>query len=123
MAKTRRILIVSRDTEVTGFLKISSMTLTKLNCQVSVEDIPELEEAAKLSGDVNVDLILLDLNLEEFSPEEFLKKIRSEPDSRSKKVIGFYSGEIDKDLYHSLGCDSIMNKNELMKNAVNIIQY
>jgi DNA-binding response OmpR family regulator len=123
MAKTKKILIISSGKELIDYFKISSLTLTKLNCQIEINAVSDFDEALKLSKAKNLDLILLDLEIKNFSAGDILKEIRNDPESKSKKIIGFYSGEIDKAKFHQSGCDSIMIKAELMRNAVNILQY
>jgi DNA-binding response OmpR family regulator len=123
LAKTKKILIISSGKELIDYLKISSLTLTKLNCQIEINVASDFDEALILSKAKNLDLILLDLEIKNFSAGDILKEIRNDSESRSKKIIGFYSGEIDKAKFHEAGCDSIMTKAELMRNAVNILQY
>ena len=68
---TRKILVISSDKDLINIIKISALTLTKLNCQVSIEEVSEFENAVKSSSAVNLDLIITDNDLSEI---EILKR-------------------------------------------------
>lgn len=120
---TRKILVVSSDTELNGIIKISALTLTKLNCQVSIIETANQETALKESGIVNLDLIIIDLDEKKFDPLILIKDIRSNGDSRIKKIISVYSDKVDKDETYKAGCDSIMSKSEFKKAVNNILKF
>ena len=120
---TRKILVVSSDTELNGIIKISALTLTKLNCQVSITETAVQETALKESGVVNPDLIIIDLDEKKFDPLILIKDIRSNGDSKIKKIISVYSDKADKDETYKAGCDSIMSKSEFKKAVNNILKF
>jgi len=120
---TRKILVVSSDTELNGIIKISALTLTKLNCQVSITETAVQETALKESGVVNLDLIIIDLDEKKFDPLILIKDIRSNGDSKIKKIISVYSDKADKDEIYKAGCDSIMSKSEFKKAVNNILKF
>ena len=120
---TRKILVVSSDTELNGIIKISALTLTKLNCQVSITETVVQETALKESGVVNLDLIIIDLDEKKFDPLILIKDIRSNGDSKIKKIISVYSDKADKDETYKAGCDSIMSKSEFKKAVNNILKF
>lgn len=120
---TRKILVVSSDTELNGIIKISALTLTKLNCQVSITETAVQETALKESGVVNLDLIIIDLDEKKFDPLILIKDIRSNGDSKIKKIISVFSDKADKDETYKAGCDSIMSKSEFKKAVNNILKF
>ena len=120
---TRKILVVSSDTELNVIIKISALTLTKLNCQVSITETAVQETALKESGVVNLDLIIIDLDEKKFNPLTLIKDIRSNGDSKIKKIISVYSDKADKDETYKAGCDSIMSKSEFKKAVNNILKF
>ncbi len=120
---TRKILVVSSDPELNGIIKISALTLTKLNCQVSIIETAVQETALKESGIVNLDLIIIDLDEKKFNPLTLIKDIRSNGDSKIKKIISVYSDKADKDETYKAGCDSIMSKSEFKKAVNNILKF
>ena len=120
---TRKILVVSSDPELNGIIKISALTLTKLNCQVSIIETAVQETALKESGVVNLDLIIIDLDEKKFDPLILIKDIRSNGDSKIKKIISVYSDKADKDETYKAGCDSIMSKSEFKKAVNNILKF
>ena len=120
---TRKILVVSSDTELNVIIKISALTLTKLNCQVSITETAVQETALKESGVVNLDLIIIDLDEKKFDPLILIKDIRSNGDSKIKKIISVYSDKADKDETYKAGCDSIMSKSEFKKAVNNILKF
>jgi len=122
---TRKALLVTEDSNLRQFVEISAMTLTKLNCQVELISSFAFNECIKISGESNLDLILLDLGLSSFSAIDYIEKIRKSGNSKDKKIIAF-SDEInntDKNRIFSSGCDSIMSKDEIKLTINNLLQY
>lgn len=120
---TRKILVVSSDQELNSIIKISALTLTKLNCQVSIIETAIQETALNESRTVNLDLIIADLDEKKFDPLKLIKEIRSNRDSKIKKIISVYSDKVDKDETYKAGCDSIMSKAEFKKAVNNILRF
>lgn len=120
---TRKILVVSSDSELNSIIRISALTLTKLNCQVSIIETDIPETAMKESKIVNLDLIIIDLDDKKFNGLELIKEIRSDKDAKVKKIISVYSDKVDREETYKAGCDSIMSKDELKKVVNNILQF
>ena len=122
---TRKALLITEDNNLRQFVEISAMTLTKLNCQTEINTCTDAGRAEKLSGEDNLDLILLDLDLNIFSPLQFLKDVRQSEKSKRKKLIAFSAdtGKINKQEIFDSGCDSIMSKDELRASLNNLLQY
>lgn len=121
--KTKSVLLISSDKELIGVIKISAITLTKLNSQVSIEETADYNQAYQLSKVSNLDLIIIDLDEMEQDPIQLIQKIRSDPESKSKKIISVFSNETNKGEVYKAGCDSIMSKKELTKVVNNILQF
>lgn len=120
---TKKILLLTSDPEIKEIVKISALTLTKLNCQVSIIETEEKSAALRESLSENLNFILLDLDLKNFEPIGFIKEVRADSKSAGKKIISIHSGSVDSNEIHSAGCDSIMSKEEFRKVVVNILKY
>ena len=122
---TRKVLLITEDLNLKQFVEISAMTLTKLNCQVELISSYNYNDCIRISGDSNLDLILLDLELRNFHSQNFINDIRTSEKSKNKKIIAF--AEIidnkEKDKIFKSGCDSIMTKEELKSALNNLLQY
>jgi DNA-binding response OmpR family regulator len=120
---TRKILIVSSDKDLTGIIKISALTLTKLNCQVSVEETSEFESAAEMSRAVNLDLIIIDNDFDKKETVNLISRIRQNINSKTKKIICLYTGAINREEIFKAGCDSIMTKDEFKRVVNNVLVF
>lgn len=120
---TRKILIVSSDRDITGIIKISAMTLTKLNCQVSIEETSVFESAVEKSKAVNLDLIIIDDDMGNDDSVKLITQIREDINSKNKKIIFLYSGSINRDEVFKAGCDSIMSKEEFKRVVNNVLVF
>lgn len=120
---TKKILLITSDSELNGIIKISALTLTKLNCQVSIIEAVDIESAMTESASSDLSFIILDLDINNFDAADFIKKIRANTGTAGKKIISVYSGLVDLKKFHSAGCDSIMSKEEFRKVVVNILKY
>ncbi|MEZ4689500.1 MAG: hypothetical protein R3A12_04695 [Ignavibacteria bacterium] len=67
---TRKILLISGDKDLISIVNTSSLTLTKLNCQISLESVSDLEESLERSKAVNLDLIIADNDLKNIDLKE-----------------------------------------------------
>ncbi|MEZ4822685.1 MAG: hypothetical protein R2942_09785 [Ignavibacteria bacterium] len=94
---TRKILLISGDKDLISIVNTSSLTLTKLNCQISLESVSDLEESLERSKAVNLDLIIADNDLKNIDLKELLRVIRKSEDSKSKKIICLYQENSDPD--------------------------
>ncbi len=118
---TRKLLLISSDKNLIGIIKTSALTLTKLNCQISVEETAVNDEAIEKSKAVNLNLIILDNDLKTIDQMTFIKEIRKNINSKNKKIISLYTSEINKEEIFTAGCDSIMSKQEFQKVVNNIL--
>jgi len=108
---TRRIVLLTNDINFENFVKITALTLTKLNYQVDI-----FKETRK-----DIDLVILDFD----DPEniEVLKSIRKNPDLQNKKIIGVATDLADKKMFFETGCDSVMTKKDFEPAANSILMY
>lgn len=120
---TRKILLISSDAELINAVRISALTLTKLNCQVSVETEDSFETALKNSKAVNLDLIIIDNCTENISAEKLITSIRKNKESANKKIILIFDKEVEKQTMFNAGCDSVMSKEEFRKVVNNILVF
>lgn len=120
---TRKILLVSADRDLTGVIKVSALTLTKLNCQISIDEVNKFKEAVELSQAVNLDLIVIDNDIQGIDTLELLKEIRKNHDSKNKKIIVLYSGPVKRKEVFNAGCDSIMSKEEFKRVVNNVLVF
>ncbi|MDD5362610.1 MAG: hypothetical protein PHN88_10795 [Ignavibacteria bacterium] len=111
---TRKILMISSDREFRDYLNIVTLTITKLNHQITFTDDV---------NDIYTDFILIDLDDDFEGKLELIKKFRGEGMQPNKKIIAVKS-EITDDVREKVfraGCDSIMKKSEFRSAASNIL--
>ncbi len=118
---TRKILVISSDRDFVGIIKISALTLTKLNCQVSIDEVSDFDKAVQNSSEVNLDLIIIDKDLPETDSLKLLNEIRKHAGSKNKKIIYIYSDTVNREEVFKAGCDSIMSKDEFKKVVNNLL--
>ena len=108
---TRRIVLLTNDINFENFVKISALTLTKLNYQIDI-----FKEVKK-----DIDLVILDFD----NPGniDVIKSTRNNPNLKNKKIVGVISEITDKKIYFEAGCDSIMTKKEFEVAGDNILMY
>lgn len=123
MNMTRKILLVTENKEISEYVRISALTLTKLNVQVELVISDNLEEIKKNSIDQNLDNIFLDLDFTKKDALEIIREVRSNPLSGKKKIVAFYMGERDREEIFKAGCDSIMRTDEFKRIAANLLQF
>jgi hypothetical protein len=111
---TRKILMISSDREFRDYLNIVTLTITKLNHQITFTDDV---------NDIYTDFILLDLDDDFESKLELIKKFRGEGVQPNKKIISVKSEITDevREKVFGAGCDSIMKKSEFKSAANNIL--
>jgi hypothetical protein len=123
---TRRITLLTNDSNFENFVKISALTLTKLNYQVDI-----FKEIKK-----DIDLVIMDFdNLENL---EILKSVRKNPELKNLKIVGVINeafptspprrifktlGTSPYKIFFESGCDSVMTKNEFEVAGNNILMY
>lgn len=113
---TRNILLISDDNEFKSFLNIATLTLTKLNHQITITE-------NKKEG--NIDWVIIDMDTNTESNFEFIKNTRSSDKSKNIKIFSVttnITNETKKQLFE-VGCDSIMAKKEFMAAANNILLF
>jgi len=120
---TRKILVISSDKDLISIIKISALTLTKLNCQVSIEEDSDYESALNNSSAVNLDLIIIDNDLSEIDSMKLVNEIRNNSSSKNKKIIYLFSGKVNREEVFKSGCDSIMSKEEFKRVVNNILVF
>ena len=123
MNMTRKILLVTENKEVSEYVRISALTLTKLNVQVELVISDNLAVIEKNTTDQNLDSIFLDLDFTKTDTLELIKNVRSNELSKKKKILCFYTGERNRDEIFEAGCDSIMGTDEFKRVAANLLQF
>lgn len=123
MNMTRKILLVTENKEVSEYVRISALTLTKLNVQVELVISDNLAVIEKNSMDQNLDTIFLDLDFTKADALELIRNVRSNEFSKKKKILCFYNGERNRDEIFEAGCDSIMTTAEFQRVAANLLQF
>ncbi|MBL8006184.1 MAG: response regulator [Ignavibacteria bacterium] len=120
---TKKVILFSSDRELTGIIKISALTLTKLNCQVSITETVIPESVIKELKVSYPDLIIIDLDEKKSDAADLIKKIRTEKSAGARKILSLYTLTADKEEIYKAGCDSIMSKDEFKKVVNNILQF
>lgn len=119
---TRRILLVTNDGDLKGNVKISAMTLTKLNCQVTIDEVADLKEALSISASPDVDMVIVDAVGRLNEASGLISSIRNGAGSRTKKIIALCGSDEYRQEIFNAGCDSIFTKEEFRKAMNNILQ-
>lgn len=120
---TKKVLLISDDKDLVDIVKISALTLTKLNFQVSMDVIYDYPEAIKNSKASNLNLIILDYELEELRSLDLISEIRKDRNSKNKKIICLITNNVNKDDLFKAGCDSVMTKDEFKKAINNLLVF
>lgn len=120
---TKQVLLYSADKDLIAITKISALTLTKLNCQVTLDVTEDKKELMERSKADNLHLILIDYDKDIKKSLDLLREIRIEPNSKSKKIIVLYSEPVEKEKIFESGCDSIMSKEEFKRVVNNILVF
>lgn len=124
---TRKILLISEDKDLITIVNTSSLTFTKLNCQISLESISGLEESLERSKSVNLDLIIADYDIKDIDMPGLFREIRKSEDSKNKKIICLYSennsSDFNREEIFSSGCDSVMTKQEFKRVVNNVLVF
>lgn len=118
---TKKVLLLSDDADISGIVRISALTLTKLNCQIALEELREHEAVLAGSESPNLNLIIIDNDQKAGDTISLISSIRKKEGSATKKILLIHSGEIDKSPFFKAGCDSIMNKDEFKRVVNNVL--
>jgi CheY-like chemotaxis protein len=113
---TRKVLLVSNDKGFKDFIHIATLTLTKLNHQITITE-------DKKDGHIDWMIVDMDTDVE----ENFTFIIESRKSEANKKikivsVLSVITDEMREKLFKS-GCDSIMTKKEFQAVANNILIF
>ncbi|MEP7146644.1 MAG: hypothetical protein ABI792_06510 [bacterium] len=119
--KTRNILLITSDKELSGIVKISALTLTKLNTQISIDEAEDNENALEKSKSELIDLIIFDGDTKNTDPIMLIHEIRKNVNSNNKKIIFIYSEFVNREAVFKAGCDSIMSREEFKRVINNIL--
>ena len=111
---------MSEDKDILGIVRISALTLTKLNCQISIVEEFSGSGVIEKAKSPDLSLIIIDSDKNHFESAALIESVRKQDGSAKKKILLIHEGELDKDTFFKAGCDSIMKKDEF-KRAVNNI--
>ncbi len=118
---TKKVLIMSEDKDIMGIVRISALTLTKLNCQISVMEEHSSEGVIKNSESPDLSLIIIDCDKNHSESASLISEVRKQEGSAKKKILLIHSDKIDKNPFFIAGCDSIMKKDEFKRVVNNIL--
>lgn len=118
---TKRILLITTDKGIAEAVRISALTLTKLNCQVTVDEVATHLNTQSITGSSDLNLIILDMDADPEGSLVFIKTIRSAEESSRKKILAIHGSEVNNEEIFSAGCDSIMKKDEFRRVINNIL--
>ncbi len=119
---TKKVLLISSDPQLVEIIRISALTLTKLNCQVDLVVTDSKEVALQNSEKADMNMVIIG-NDENTDTINLIRSIRNGKFSKSKKIILIHENEIDKSAYFNAGCDSIMRMSEFSKAVNNILVF
>lgn len=118
---TRKVMLVTNDADISVIIRISALTLTKLNCQISIDEPENMDAALNASVAPDLNLIIIDNDRSSDDAVSMIGSIRKKEGSAAKKILLIHSGEIYKDPFFKAGCDSIMKKDEFKRVVNNIL--
>ncbi len=113
---TRKVLLISNDKEFKGFIKIATLTLTKLNHQITITEDKR---------DGHIDWMIVDMDIDAEENFMFITDTRKSEANKKIKVVSVLTTiteEMRERLFKS-GCDSIMTKREFQAAANNILIF
>lgn len=117
---TKKILLISSDKDLSGIVRISALTLTKLNCQVTIEESVDQNDARDKASSANLDMIIIDNDNGTGDTIDLLTDLRS---TFNKKIILLHSIPVEREKIFEAGCDSIMTKDEFKRVINNILVF
>ncbi|MBK6878726.1 MAG: hypothetical protein IPG99_20400 [Ignavibacteria bacterium] len=118
---TRKVLLITNDADISLIIRISALTLTKLNCQISIEELHDKDAVLEASASPEINLIIIDNDRNIDEAVSMITSIRKKEGSATKKILLIHNGEIYKDPFFKAGCDSIMRKDEFKRVVNNIL--
>ncbi|MCI0473795.1 MAG: hypothetical protein L0Y76_09455 [Ignavibacteria bacterium] len=111
---TRKILLVSNDSGFKSYLNTVTLTITKLNHQITITED---------KNDGSIDWVIMDFDTNAERNYSFVKKSRKAGRMQNIKFVAVLteiSDEIKPKIFAS-GCDSVMTKDEFKKVANSIL--
>jgi CheY-like chemotaxis protein len=113
---TRKILLISNDKDLIGFINIATLTLTKLNHQITITED---------KNDGYIDWMIVDMDTDKDSNFEFIMNSRDSGQNKNVKIVSVLSSVNDgiKERLFKSGCDSVMTKKEFHAVANNILIF
>jgi CheY-like chemotaxis protein len=113
---TRKVLLVSNDKGFKDFIHIATLTLTKLNHQITITDDKK---------DGHIDWMIVDMDSDTDDNFTFITETRKSESNNKIKIVSVLTeitGKMKERLFRS-GCDSIMTKKEFQAAANNILIF
>ena len=113
---TRKVLLVSNDKGFKDFIHIATLTLTKLNHQITITEDKK---------DGHIDWMIVDMDTDVEDKIAFIIESRKSEANKKIKIVSvltIITDEIRARLFKS-GCDSIMTKKEFQAVANNILIF
>jgi CheY-like chemotaxis protein len=113
---TRKVLLVSDDKGFKDFIHIATLTLTKLNHQITITEDKR---------DGHIDWMIVDMDTDTEENFAFILESRKSELNQKRKIVSVLTAITDEtreSLFKS-GCDSIMTKKEFQAVANNILIF
>jgi len=113
---TRKVLLVSNDKGFKDFIHIATLTLTKLNHQITISEDKK---------DGHIDWMIIDMDTDVEKNIAFIIESRISELNQKRKIVSVLTtitDEMREQLFKS-GCDSIMTKREFQAVANNILIF
>ncbi|MFZ4592194.1 MAG: hypothetical protein ACOYN6_14425 [Ignavibacteria bacterium] len=113
---TRKVLLVSNDKGFKDFIHIATLTLTKLNHQITISEDKK---------DGHIDWMIIDMDTDVEKNIAFIIESRISELNQKRKIVSVMTSitdEMREQLFKS-GCDSIMTKKEFQAVANNILIF
>jgi CheY-like chemotaxis protein len=113
---TRKVLLVSNDKGFKDFIHIATLTLTKLNHQITITEDKR---------DGHIDWMIVDMDTDTEENIAFILESRKSEANKKIKIVSVLTAitdEMKEQLFKS-GCDSIMTKKEFQAVANNILIF
>ena len=112
---TRKILLISDDNGFKSFLNTVTLTITKLNHQITITEN---------KNDGSIDWAIIDFDNNEESNHRFVRESRSGKTHNIKFVaVLTEAADKKKSKIFASGCDSVMTKNEFKRVANSILLF
>ncbi len=117
---TKKILLFTDDSDLAMQVRMSALTLTKLNCQVTLDEVNDVTIIPERSSSPQLDLIIIDATDRTDLACSLVSSIRENEGSARKKILVISDGD-SRDKIFRAGCDSVMEKKEFCRAVNNIL--